>query len=289
MDRVNIVVKKIAVASLLFFLVAYICAADSASRAESAKKFAEEAQKALPFATLSPLAWSDSYIGQVVSRKPHFGAGISYGMTMANFSGVRELFHDFGAAAYMDIGGALMPPLYGHVRIGGFFVPFDIGIVASIPLNSKPANGFLLEHQTFGADIRFALIRDDTKLPGVSLGIAYTQTSGSLLTEVSGSDIGIHWSGNAIELKAQISKTLQTFTPYFGGGGSFTWTRAGYEATGALTEKWGMEPDDFANGVLFRIFGGVSMKIWVFRLDFNANLSIPNLEYGVILGARFQL
>jgi hypothetical protein len=285
----NGVIAKSVLASLLFFLIAHVCVADTASRAKSAKQFAEEVQQSLPFTALMPLAWSDSYIGQLISRKPHFGGGISYGMATADFSAARDLLDDFGTTAYMDIGAVMMPSLYGHVRIGGFFVPFDIGVVASIPFNTKPADGFVLEQQTVGTDIRFALSRDEAKLPGVSLGIAYIQTTGRLLTEFADSDIGIRWTGNAAEIKVQISKTLWAFTPYFGGGGSFTWSRVEYDAVGAMTEEWGKDPDNFANGVLFRIFGGASVNLWVFRLDFNINVSIPSFDYGVVLGARFQL
>jgi hypothetical protein len=285
----NEVTGKTVLFSLLFFLVAHICVADALSRAEIAKQFAEEVQRSLPFTTLMPFAWSDAYIGQLVSRKPHFGGGISYGMAMADFSSVRDLLNDFGTTAYMDIGGLMMPQIYGHIRLGGFFVPFDIGILVSIPFNKRPTDGFLLEQQTIGGDIRFALSRDEAKLPGISLGIAYTRTTGRLTTRFSGSDFDIQWEGNAAEIKVQVSKTLGIFTPYFGGGGSFTWSRAGYDVTGVLTEKWGTEPNDFANGVLFRIFGGASMKLWVFRLDVNVNASIPSFEYGVVLGSRFQL
>jgi hypothetical protein len=279
---------KVFLASLLFIFGAQVCAADTASRILSAKQFAEDVQRSLPFAVLAPLAWSDSYIGQLVSRKPHFGAGVSYGMVMTDFSAMNSLLDDFGATAHMDTGG-IMPPVYGHIRLGGFFVPFDIGVIVSIPLSTKPADGFTLERQTVGGDIRFALIREEIKGPGVSLGIAFAQTTGYLLTKVSGSDIGIHWSGSALEIKVHVSKTLRVFTPYIGGGGSFTWSQAGYEATGAVEEEWGMGTGNFANGVMFRVFGGTSVKLGIFRLDFNMNFSIPHLEYGVVTGARFQL
>ncbi|MDR1095615.1 MAG: hypothetical protein LBL31_04445 [Spirochaetaceae bacterium] len=286
MDKV---IRKAVLPSLLFLFAAQICAADTASRVQSAKEFAQEAQRALPFAALMPLAWSDAYIGQLVSRRPHFGGGVSYGMTNADFSAARSLLDDFGTTTYMDMGTVMMPPVYGHARIGGFFVPFDIGIAGSIPLNTVPADGFVLEQQTFGGDIRFVLSRDEPKLLGVSLGIAYAQITGRLLTKVEDSDIDIHWSGNAAEIKVQVSKTLGGFTPYLGGGGSFTWSRIEYDATGAVTESWGKNPQHFANGVLFRVFGGVSMKMRVFQLDFNINASIPHGDYGAMLGARFQL
>jgi hypothetical protein len=210
-------------------------------------------------------------------------------MTNAGFSAMRGLLDDFGTAAYMDIGTVMTPPMYGYLRIGGFFVPFDIGIAGSIPLNAAPADGFTMERQTFGGDIRFALSRDEPKQLGVSLGIAYAQTTGRLLTSIEDSDIHIDWSANAVEIKLQVSKTLLGFTPYLGSGGSFTWSRVEYDADGAVTEAWGKGPEQFANGVLFRVFGGVSMKMWVFQLDFNINLSIPHGDYGAVLGARFQL
>jgi hypothetical protein len=286
----NKAVKKIMLLPLLLFLPAYVCVADTV-RVESAKHFAEEIQRSLPFTTLTALAWPDSYIGQIVSRKPHFGLGISYGMSTVGFPAVREMLDSFATNGYMNMAGVFVPPLYAQVRIGGFFVPFDIGVVASIPLYAKPADGVTTEQQTLGSDIRFALVRDGPKLPGISLGIAYTQTTGYLLTGDSGSDIStIYWSGNVIEIKTQISKTFGAFTPYFGGGGSFTWTQAGYDyaAAGMPPKTYGMKPDNFANGILFRMFGGVSIKLWMLRLDLGINVS-PPVAYGATVGIRFQL
>ncbi|MDR1469717.1 MAG: hypothetical protein LBT00_10535 [Spirochaetaceae bacterium] len=279
---VNKVLKKTVLTSLLFFQFVSVYAANTASWEESAKNFAEEIQRSLPFTALTTLAWSDSYIGQLVSRKPHFGAGLAYGMSTAEFSTARALLG--GVKGYLNTDGVFMPPVYVQARIGGFFVPFDIGIVASIPMYARPADDVTSEQQTFGGDIRFALVRDGTKLPGVSLGIAYIQTEGRL----SAKDMDLRWNGSAIEIKAQISKMFKTFTPYFGVGGSYTWSQASYETEGG-TKKWGMEPDNFANGMLFRVFTGTSIKLWALRLDLSMHLSIPDATYGVISGLRFQL
>ncbi|MDR0639731.1 MAG: hypothetical protein LBG27_12675 [Spirochaetaceae bacterium] len=279
---VNKALKKTVPASLLFFLFANVCVAADGLQTERAKKFAEEIQQSLPFTALTTLAWSDSYIGQLISRRPHFGAGISYGMSTAAFPAVREMLD--GVDGYLNTDGVFMPPLYVHARIGGFFVPFDIGFVASIPIYARPADEVTSKQQTFGSDIRFALVRDGTKLPGVSLGIAYVQTEGSL--SAFGKDTDVYWEGGAVELKAQISKTFQTITPYFGVGGSYTWTQAGYEADRSPQD---MDPENFANGMLFRIFGGASIKLWVLRLDLSINVSIPDAAYGVVTGLRFQL
>jgi hypothetical protein len=284
----NKAVKKIMLLPLCLFLSAYVCVADTV-RVESAKHFAEEIQRSLPFSTLAALACPDAYIGQLVSRKPHFGLGISYGMSTVGFPAVREMLDSFGTNGYMNMDRVFVPPLYAQVRIGGFFVPFDIGFVASIPLYAKPADGVTTEQQTLGGDIRFALIRDGSKLPGVSLGIAYTQTTGHLSTSGSGTDVNIYWTGSVIEIKTQISKTFEAFTPYVGGGGSFTWTQAGYDyaAAGMPLKTYGMKPDNFENGILFRVFGGASIKLWVLRLDLGINWSPP--AYGATVGIRFQL
>jgi hypothetical protein len=288
---VNRITRKTALIALPFFLLgASIAVAAPVPREESAKKFAESVQSALPFTTLTALAWSDAYIGQIVSRKPHFGAGVSYGMSTADFSSMRELSESLGAGPYVDISGTVMPPLYGYARIGGFFVPFDVGIIANLPADGSSAHGFTMDRQTYGGDIRFSLVREDSKSPEVSLGAAYTQTIGSLETYVSGQKTTIYWNGSAAELKAQLSKTLSFITPYIGAGGGFTWTQAGYRIGEADAEEvWGMDPENFANGVLFRVFGGASIKLWIFRFDLGINLSIPSLDYGAVAGLRVQL
>jgi hypothetical protein len=281
---VNKAIKQTVPAFLLFFLFAHICAADTASREGSAKEFAEKLQRSLPFTALTTLAWPDAYIGQLISRKPHFGAGLVYGMSPVDFSAVEKLFDELDGNGNLNTDGVFMPPVSVQARIGGFFVPFDIGFVASVPLlKREPSNGVALEQQTIGCDIRFALVREGVKAPSVSLGVAYIQTEGRLSTK----NTDIRWKGGAIEVKAQISKAFKAVMPYFGAGGSYTWSQAGYERPGG--EKWGLESEDFANDILFRVYGGVSIKLWVFRLDAGINVSIPDALYGAVAGVRFQL
>jgi outer membrane protein W len=283
----NKAMRKTALASLLFFLFAPICAADTASREGSAKKFAQGIQHSLPFTALTTLAWSDAYIGQLISRKPHFGAGLAYGMSTTDFSAVRGLLDELDANGYLNTDGVFMPPLSVHARIGGFFVPFDIGFVASLPVYARPGDDVTSKQQTLGGDIRFTLVREDTKAPSVSVGVAYIQTEGSLSAAGSAQNIDVYWEGGAVEIKAQISKTFQTITPYLGAGGSYTWSQAGYETDKG--EKWGMEPGNFANDILFRLFGGASIKLWALRLDLSISVSVPDAVYGVVSGLRFQL
>jgi hypothetical protein len=282
---VNKAVKKIVSVFLLFLLFVNICAADAALQEAARRKFAEDIQRYLPFTALTPLVWSDSYIGQIISRKPHFGVGLSYGMSTAGFSSARELVDELDANGYLNTDGVFMPPMYVHARIGGFFVPFDIGFIASIPVSVKPADKVTSEQYTIGGDVRFVLVREGLKVPGISLGVAYVQTKGIL--SVSGQDASvIRWEGGAIEIKAQVSKTIQNITPYFGVGGSYTWSQASYGEVGISQT---MDPEKSANGILFRVFGGTSINFWAFRLDLGVNVGIPDAAYGVVSGLRFQL
>jgi hypothetical protein len=272
----------------LFSLRARVYGADAAARQEIAQRLAREVQQSLPFAALTALSWSDAYIGQLVSRKPHFGVGIAYGLSVADFSSLRTLLDASGVNAYMDTGAAFMPPLYGAVRLGGFFAPFDIGFAASLPFAVQTGAAFTLDQQMFAGDIRFAALRDEAKLPGISIGLGFTEVNGEIAAEAENGAMRVQWTASAIELKGQVSKTLAGFTPYFGTGVSFTWSRAGYRINGA-GETWGMEPENYANDILFRVFGGTSANFGYVKLDFCANMSIPAFDYGVLLGLRFQL
>jgi hypothetical protein len=280
---VNKAIKEIVPACFLFLLFVNICAADVVSQ-DARGSFEEEIQRYLPFTALTPLIWSDAYIGQVISRKPHFGAGLSYGMSTNGFSSVRKLFDGLDVGG-LNTDGVFMPPVYAHVRIGGFFLPFDIGVIASIPLPIKPADNMRAEQQTIGGDLRFVLVREGTKLPGVSLGVVYVQTKGGLFVDEQDVTV-VRWEGGAIEIKAQISKTVQYFTPYFGAGGSYTWTQAGYKAVGIDRP---IDPANYVNGILFRVFGGASINLWALRLDLSVNVGFPDVSYGVVAGLRFQL
>jgi len=131
-------------------------------------------------------------------------------------------------------------------------------------------------------------------------------------------NMALEWSANVFELKVQASKTLGSITPYFGFGGSLNWTEAGggfYSQNGLkiggvymdaeqlsyLQQHFPGSPSNASisqNTILAKyrqaavwglsVFGGLSFKLGVARLDLNAMFNVPANVPGVDVGLRLQ-
>jgi hypothetical protein len=198
----------------------------------SAKAMASTLSATLPFNSTLGLNWSDAYIGQLLGVPPHFGVGVSAGATTVQADEIKTLLTTLGVdtGAFPRI--VPIPAAVAEARIGGFLLPFDIGVKGGyIPPDLgktiKDATGGLnLDYLAAGADLRFALIKGNLLLPRVSLGVGVNYMKGGLSTTV-GSDqtftyntysisatkpeLGLSWETTTIDLKAQVSKSLLLF------------------------------------------------------------------------------
>jgi hypothetical protein len=124
----------------------------------------------------------------------------------------------------------------------------------------------------------------------------------------------LQWETLALDLKAQVSKSFLIATPYAGLGASHGWSQAGYaveadlpagltdaekRALNAGLKAAGVEGLDFSEkgfatilketGWTFRVFGGLSVNLALFRLDLTGLYNLFDGNYGVSLGARVQI
>jgi hypothetical protein len=131
--------------------------------------------------------------------------------------------------------------------------------------------------------------------------------------ELSHLEVGLQWETLALDFKAQVSKSFLILTPYIGLGASHAWSQAGYKVEADVLpltadekskindalEAAGVEDIDFSGkgfatifeetGWSFRVFGGLSVNMVLFRLDLTGLYNIVDRNYGVTLGGRFQL
>ncbi|MEW6566068.1 MAG: hypothetical protein AB1404_11285 [Spirochaetota bacterium] len=230
----------------------------------SAKAMASTLSATLPFNSTLGLNWSDAYIGQLLGVPPHFGVGVSAGATTVQADEIKTLLTTLGVdtGAFPRI--VPIPAAVAEARIGGFLLPFDIGVKGGyIPPDLgktiKDATGGLnLDYLAAGADLRFALIKGNLLLPRVSLGVGVNYMKGGLSTTV-GSDqtftyntysisatkpeLGLSWETTTIDLKAQVSKSLLIFTPYLGVGAAYGMSKAGYFVKSNITTTGGTYED----------------------------------------------
>jgi len=307
------------------------------------QSFASGAASALPLESSVGLNWSDSYIGQF----PHFGIGLSVGAATLPYSAIKNAVNDFapgGLPSDLSILQTLGIPVPGYtidLRIGGFVLPFDIGLkFGYIPPNSFSSfNGAKIDYTVFGLDVRYALVKEKGIIPMISVGLGYTYMKGDVAVPgVLGSSIDIQnlslnghtydiqfsnpslnmfWNSNVIDAKIQVSKNLFIITPYIGLGMSYGISHAGGGMQsqmqvstdgGAAAPVTQAQLDQFnsafgtnftlqnpgfgvnasANGFATRLFGGLSLNLFIFKLGLGMEYELLSGSLAGMINARIQ-
>jgi len=220
--------------------------------------FSDEFARSLPMNSMIGLNWSDAYIGQILPI-PSFGVGITSGMTTIPASVFTDLTSDLGITVDGGIGdlpsvGIPLPGYAFDARVGGFLIPFDVGLKFGT-IGNLEVGDVEAEYTNFGVDFRYAVL-DGGILPKVSVGIGYNRLSGRIITPLGLGDTTIasvsypdgsgsadvilsdpkldfDWAANVIDLKAQVSKSFLIIEPHFGLGAAFggAETNAGLKST----------------------------------------------------------
>jgi len=204
---------------------------------------------------MSGLSWSPAHLGQF----PHFGIGLSAGAAVLPYEAIAPLLAEIGETlptglAFVETFGIPLPSAVIDARIGGFGIPFDIGLkFGFIPESAKAAMGDVrVDHLAAGGDVRFAILQDKGWVPGLSIGAGYSYLKGGIhIAGVTGEDttVDIHdlmvtyglknplgtyelvyadpdldltWESHTVEAKVQLSKTLLIFTPHVGFGAAYS-------------------------------------------------------------------
>lgn len=278
--------------------------------------FVDDSTGSLPFAASAGLDWSDAYIGSIVGVPPHFGIGVSAGATTLPKKAVEPLLSALGGSLNSDLP---LPSLGVNARIGGFLLPFDVGLKVGV-LPGLKISDYTIDYTNLGFDVRYAVFQGEPLLPDVSVGggVDYfatkvkakygsnlSYTAGGHTLTVGAPEATLDLSALVFEAKAQVSKSFVIVTPYLGlsalvgsstakagvssnvdysDGGQAYWAQylPGLSATGFSNDK------SVANFGL-KVYGGTSINLVVFKLDVQGLYSFLDQSYGGTLGARFQL
>jgi len=200
------------------------------------------------------LVWSDAYIGNF----PHFGVGVFTGATIIPVKAFSDLLESISETASLPslLTGLGVPvPAAGiEARIGGLFLPFDIGVKYAT-LNDLSVADVNFNYSLIGGDIRYALVDGGLILPNISVGVGISRLTTdisiaglldgnyTILKDVPGyddliltnPDLNYGWESNVIELKASISKSLIFITPYAGINAAYSMTKVGGGITTSVT------------------------------------------------------
>jgi hypothetical protein len=309
--------------------------------------FADGVATTLPFNALMGLNWSDAYIGNF----PHFGAGLTIGFTIMPYGSLSDTLDQFGidlsSIANDEVGNMLkdvgmpFPALALEGRIGGFGIPFDIGVKLGyysrdwvVPMLPE---GLIIDYLLAGGDVRFRVLKGALVVPELSVGGGVTYQYGSFyipgllegdidITDLGGEAIRLqnpslnfNWKTLVIDLKAQASWDLFFVTPYIGAGGSYGLYS---EAGGGMNSKVLYGPDEITEDEIemikaackaagqpvpdlsveeiivyaetppawsIRAYGGVSLNIFVIKLDIMMMYNFAGGGFGTSVNLRAQL
>jgi len=253
-------------ASLIVFAAVGASAFSFSQFQTAGSDFAGGVASALPLESSVGLNWSDAWIGQLLDVPPHFGIGVTVGAAAMPYSAIQGALSTFGVslpsgANFMSTYGVPLPAYTVDVRIGGFVLPFDIGLkFGYLPpgaLSSLGFSGFSADYLNVGGDIRLGIIQDRGLLPGLSVGVGYTYMRGNIgipgmlggpITVSSVSyggtthtigftdpSVNFLWDSSVIDAKIQLSKTLLFITPYVGLGASYGFSSAGVGMQSSMT------------------------------------------------------
>lgn len=269
---------------LLIVLLALLLAATFASAQTfeeyetSIQGFAEGVANSLPLNSSIGLTWSDAYIGQF----PHLGVGATVGFSSVPYAAVQPVLEALSldaklrsseAFSYIEQYGAPFPAYSVDARIGGFILPFDVGVkLGTIPPNegtTSLVDGVDFDYFLAGANVRMPLTEDRGLMPEISVGGGYNYLRASIgLSGLAGGDIELtnfsdprpgenqeytltltdpeveyFWRANVIDLQVQASKQVLLFTPYLGAAASIGLGQAG----GGLYSELQIDPDTLSD------------------------------------------
>jgi hypothetical protein len=214
--------------------------------------FADAVADNLASTATSGLAWSPAHIGQF----PHLGLGLTVGATMIPYSVVQPVLSTLVPAGlpaeldFLQTCGVPLPAAAIDAWIGGFALPFDIGLkIGFIPDQVKTMMGDVQpDYFIAGGDFRIAILQDKGWTPGLSVGVGYSYLKGGVQVAgvlagpqdiditsmmnaagyggthtltLSNPDLDFTWESHVIEARVQLSKNLSIFSPHLGVGAAY--------------------------------------------------------------------
>lgn len=250
--------RRVLVAAVALMLVASVAAAqnvvDYQKFEDGFESFAEDVASSLPLNASIGNTTPDAYIGKLLSAPPHFSVGATLGASTIPHATLEDTMDqlevDTGTIDQFSGLGMPLPAYTVDVRLGGFLLPFDVGVkVGGVPRTDFGVMPADVEYFLAGADIRYAVVEQNPVLPNVSVGAGYNYLSGQIFVpnvadtgyelsvpdpdggpdslSMSDPDLRFNWRSSVVDLKAQVSKQFVVVTPYAGLGTSVGISSAG--------------------------------------------------------------
>jgi hypothetical protein len=219
--------------------------------ASDLKDVSDDIRGALAFTSAIGLAWSDTYVGQLIGIQPHWGIGLSMGLTSLKAGRLNGLLEKFGYTS--DFALADKPLLLAYtidIRLGGFKqLPFDIGIKWGLLPYAPLFGDISYEINSIGLDFRWEIVNGWLDTPSLSVGFEIDSVTGGIrnagnttLTGLASRDIvvegdataGLTWDVLVFSLKTQVAKNFwrPRLNMYAGLRIGGYYAKTGYELSG---------------------------------------------------------
>ncbi len=170
-----------------------------------------------------------------------------------------------------------------------------------------PAISFSAGYNYLSGGVTTTMSGAGDMLSGIDLGAVPGLTGVTI--DYTDPDVRFAWDTHTIDFKLQASKSLMIITPYAGLGYAYGWSKAGGGVSsditfgGPLTEdqiRTALEAagydvelsgDGFAilaeaSGGSLRAYGGLSVNLFILKLDLNAMYNLSTASLGATLNAR---
>lgn len=298
--------KRIVLISMMMLAVAGAWAQESlATFQTSFTAFADALAPTLSYNATVGNNWSDAYIGNF----PHFGVGLAVGATTVPFADLKPLFDAMTIAvpAELEEFGLPIPAAALSAKLGGFILPFDIGVKAMILPDSLKTilsdSGITADYTLFGGNIRYGVLKENIILPDVSIGAGYNRLSGSIGMELDTGtnpeftytdeslvqhtiiattpELALDWTTDSYDFTVQASKNFLFIRPYVGAGYSFGKSTVSGGLTSTLTDNGTAISEANLAAINTALAAAGQPTISVDGITFNAESTAPALRvYG---------
>jgi len=303
--------KRIAIGASLMLSLCVLSATPSAtSVSDGLKNFSIQLFDVIPNVAMQQGVWPDAWIGKLVpSVPPHLGAGITLGMAKLPMDGINRAIAELNSVsdgALPSIKDSLVfPTLTADIRIGGIFLPFDIGMsFMRIPnLNlSKLGADITVDFFTIGGSLRVPVLQEKLIIPAVSVGAGFMYSKGFVeVREADNVYLRSNFNTKTIFLEAQVSKKILFLVPFLGFRGvvsdstnSWKWQfNANFDGYTVGQTQSGTEtrslPSAFGESFQPQVFGGVGFDIFLVQTTISASYDFRNKIWGANLSLRFKM
>ncbi len=184
-----------------------------------AEGFASSLIDALQGSATSQNQWAQAYIGQLFPGF-HLGFGINAGIGLVDLSSLASMAESFDTE--LPVSTLPFPSITADFRMGGIILPFDFGLslmkvdTSKIDAISSIVEGIALDYFVFGADIRYALLKNGPLNSRLSVTGGFYYTSMGFTYKTDSLELGANINVGTIALGAQASCKILFLVPYFG-------------------------------------------------------------------------